>query len=183
MPQHDLVVHGGKIITLEGSARTVQALGVRDGRIAAAGDTAQVMQDWGPGTRVLDVSGKTVTPGFYDAHPHMDRRRFEKLRRGRLDPEARIDLHGMTSERAHAALTGFILAAHAEGLRLVLVITGKGRADAFAMQPHRHGILRHSLPHWLAAPPLNARILQLAPAHQRHGGAGAFYVYLRRQRP
>ena len=88
----------------------------------------------------------------------------------------------MTSERAHAALTGFILAAHAEGVRLVLVITGKGRADAFAMQPHRHGILRHSLPHWLAAPPLSARILQVAPAHQRHGGAGAFYVYLRRLR-
>ena len=84
----------------------------------------------------------------------MDRRRFDKLRRGRLDPEARIDLHGMTSEHAHAALTGFIRAAHADGLRLVLVITGKGRPDAQAMQPHRHGILRHSLPHWLAAPPL-----------------------------
>ena len=51
------------------------------------------------------------------------------------------------------------------------------------MQPRRHGILRHSLPHWLAAPPLSGRILQVAPAHQRHGGAGAFYVYLRRQRP
>ena len=50
------------------------------------------------------------------------------------------------------------------------------------MQPHRHGILRHSLPHWLAAPPLTGRILEIAPAHQRHGGAGAFYVYLRRQR-
>jgi DNA-nicking Smr family endonuclease len=116
------------------------------------------------------------------ANPHMDRRRFDKLRRGRLDPEARIDLHGMTSERAHPALTAFILDAHAAGLRLVLVITGKGRPDSTAMQPHRHGILRHSLPHWLAAPPLNSRILQVAPAHQRHGGAGAFYVYLRRQR-
>ena len=116
------------------------------------------------------------------ANPHMDRRRFEKLRRGRIDPDARIDLHGMTSERAHAALIAFILNAHADGLRLVLVITGKGRPDDGAMQPHRHGILRHSLPHWLAAPPLTGRILQIAPAHQRHGGAGAFYVYLRRQR-
>jgi DNA-nicking Smr family endonuclease len=116
------------------------------------------------------------------ASPHMDRRRFEKLRRGRLDPEARIDLHGMTSERAHAALAAFIESTHANGLRLVLVITGKGRRDEGALQPHRHGILRHSLPHWLAAPPLTGRILQVAPAHQRHGGAGAFYVYLRRQR-
>lgn len=117
------------------------------------------------------------------AHLHMDRRRFEKLRRGRMAPEARLDLHGMTSERAHGALIAFILAAHGTGLRLVLVITGKGRpggADAHA--PHRHGVLRHSLPHWLNAPPLAGRVLQLAPAHQSHGGSGAFYVYLRRIR-
>jgi DNA-nicking Smr family endonuclease len=116
------------------------------------------------------------------ASPNMDRRRFDKLRRGRLEPEARLDLHGMTSEHAHAALTGFILDAHARDLRLVLVITGKGRADETAFQPRRHGILRHSLPHWLAAPPLGGRILQVASAHQRHGGAGAYYVYLRRRR-
>ena len=116
------------------------------------------------------------------AHPHMDRRRFDKLRRGRMDPQARIDLHGMSSERAHAVLTGFILDAHAADLRLVLVITGKGRVEDAAIGPRRHGILRHSLPHWLAMPPLNARILQVTPAHQRHGGAGAFYVYLRRRR-
>jgi DNA-nicking Smr family endonuclease len=117
------------------------------------------------------------------AHPHMDRRRFEKLRRGRLAPEARLDLHGMTSERAHGALVAFILAAHGTGLRLVLVITGKGRqGDADAHAPHRHGVLRHSLPHWLNAPPLAGRVLQLAPAHQSHGGGGAFYVYLRRIR-
>jgi DNA-nicking Smr family endonuclease len=116
------------------------------------------------------------------ASPHMDRRRFEKLRRGRLEPEARLDLHGMTSERAHAALVDFILSAHARELRLVLVITGKGQPDDTPHQPRRHGILRHSLPHWLAAPPLTGRILQVAAAHQRHGGAGAFYVYLRRRR-
>jgi DNA-nicking Smr family endonuclease len=117
------------------------------------------------------------------AHPHMDRRRFEKLRRGRLAPEARLDLHGMTSDRAHGALVAFILAAHGTGLRLVLVITGKGRpGDADAHAPHRHGVLRHSLPHWLNAPPLAGRVLQLAPAHQSHGGGGAFYVYLRRIR-
>jgi DNA-nicking Smr family endonuclease len=116
------------------------------------------------------------------ASPHMDRRRFEQLRRGRFAPKARLDLHGMTSERAHAALTAFILDAHARDLRLVLVITGKGRADEAAMAPRRHGILRHSLPHWLAAPPLVGLILQVTSAHQKHGGAGAFYVYLRRRR-
>jgi DNA-nicking Smr family endonuclease len=116
------------------------------------------------------------------AHPRMDRRRFERLRRGRLDPEARLDLHGMTLEAAHAALTGFILSAHARDLRLLLVITGKGRAPEAGAFPQRHGILRHSVPHWLAAPPLAARVLEVAPAHQRHGGGGAYYVYLRRRR-
>ncbi|MER2510717.1 MAG: Smr/MutS family protein [Amaricoccus sp.] len=116
------------------------------------------------------------------AHPHMDRRRFDSLRRGRMEPEARLDLHGMTSEHAHARLIGFIQSAHASGLRLVLVITGKGRADEDAIQPRRHGILRHSLPHWLAAPPLAGAVLQVASAHQKHGGGGAYYVYLRRRR-
>ena len=113
----------------------------------------------------------------------MDRRRFEKLRRGRLEPEARLDLHGMTSERAHAALTGFILDAHAARPAARPRHHRQGpRRTRRAFQPRRHGILRHSLPHWLAAPPLSGRILQVAPAHQRHGGAGAFYVYLRRRR-
>ena len=112
----------------------------------------------------------------------MDRRRFDTLRRGRMDPEARLDLHGMTAERAHGALTSFILGAHATGLRLVLVITGKGKPPEQEFFSQRHGILRHNVPHWLAAPPLGIRVLQVAPAHRKHGGGGAYYVYLRRQR-
>jgi len=116
-------------------------------------------------------------------NPHMDRRRFEKLRRGRMLPEARLDLHGMTRDDAHGALIAFILDAHARGLRLVLVITGKGRPGREDdLAPHRQGVLRHSVPHWLNAPPLHARVLQIAPAHARHGGTGALYVYLRRLR-
>lgn len=144
-------------------------------------DSPRIMPPTAPARRpalpALDPVG-----GLERAHPHMDRRRFEKLRRGRIEPEERLDLHGMTSERAHAVLTGFVLSAAARDLRLVLVITGKGKADESPHQPRRHGILRHSLPHWLAAPPLMGHILQVAPAHQRHGGAGAFYVYLRRRR-
>ncbi len=116
------------------------------------------------------------------ATPHMDRRRFETLKRGRMEPEARIDLHGMTAERAHSTLHRFILSSHANGLRLVLVITGKGRPPDEGWHPGRNGILNHSLPHWLAMPPLGSRVLQVANAHNKHGGGGAFYVYLRRNR-
>jgi DNA-nicking Smr family endonuclease len=121
-----------------------------------------------------------VTPDEPPA-PRMDRKRYEKMRRGRLDPDARIDLHGMTAERAHAALNGFIARAHASGLRLVLIITGKGRAtDGFMAGDREQGILRRSVPHWLAMPPNHLRILHLTAAHRRHGGEGAFYVYLAR---
>ncbi|TPE52542.1 Smr/MutS family protein [Amaricoccus solimangrovi] len=116
------------------------------------------------------------------AHPDMDRRRFESLRRGRLAPEARLDLHGMTAERAHGALMSFILGAQAGGLRLVLVITGKGRPPEESGFLERRGILRHNVPHWLNAPPLGPCVLQVAPAHRKHGGGGAYYVYLRRRR-
>ena len=72
--------------------------------------------------------------------------------------------------------------AHERGLRHVLVITGKGRAGGpDAPLPVRPGALRHAVPHWLHMPPLSAAVLQVTPAHRRHGGDGAYYVYLRRR--
>lgn len=113
----------------------------------------------------------------------MDKKAHTRMKRGKLLPEARIDLHGMTLARAHPVLTGFILRAQVEGKRLVLVITGKGRhADDGGPIPVRHGILRHAVPDWLLRPPLSQAVLQITPAHQRHGGIGAYYVYLRRHR-
>ncbi|MFD0859500.1 Smr/MutS family protein [Roseovarius aquimarinus] len=113
----------------------------------------------------------------------MDHKAYGRLKRGKLAPEARIDLHGMTADRAHGALSGFILRAHGQGKRLVLVITGKGRqSDEDGPIPVRHGVLRHNVPHWLSVPPLSSLVLQVTNAHNRHGGGGAYYVYLRRAR-
>ncbi|MDF1854942.1 Smr/MutS family protein [Pseudooceanicola sp.] len=113
----------------------------------------------------------------------MDRKAHAKMTRGKLAPEARVDLHGMTLDRAHGVLTGFILRASGEGKRLVLVITGKGRdRDDGDPIPVRRGVLRHQVPHWLSTPPLAALVLQITPAHLRHGGDGAYYIYLRRSR-
>ncbi len=111
----------------------------------------------------------------------MDRKAFMRMSRGKLVPEARIDLHGMTLAEAQPALVGFILSSHASARRLVLVITGKGRpADGDAFR--RRGILRHQVPDWLRMPPLAGLVLDIREAHFRHGGAGALYVYLRRTR-
>jgi DNA-nicking Smr family endonuclease len=113
----------------------------------------------------------------------MDAKTLARMKRGKSIPEARIDLHGMILADAHAALTAFILRSHAEGKRLVLVITGKGRvADDSDPIPTRTGVIKHQLPHWLASPPLRSHVLQVTEAHQRHGGSGAFYVYLSRRR-
>lgn len=114
----------------------------------------------------------------------MDAKLHRAMARGRLHPEARIDLHGMTQAEAHPALTGFILASQAMGRRLVLVITGKGDRQRDPGQGYaRHsGVLRHQVPHWLTLPPLRAAVMQVTVAHARHGGEGAYYVYLRRPR-
>ncbi len=112
----------------------------------------------------------------------MDRRRFQQMNRGKLVPEARIDLHGMTLSAAHPALIRFVLASWAEGRRLILVITGKGRQSADdGPIPVRAGALRHQVPDWLTRGPAAQAVLQIAPAHRRHGGDGAYYVYLRRR--
>ena len=113
----------------------------------------------------------------------MDKKSFGRLKRGKLKPEGRIDLHGMTLDRAHPALSRFILSAHASGKRLVLVITGKGKSrDEGGPIPVRQGVLRHQVPQWLSMSPLSGVVLQVSQAHISHGGGGAYYVYLRRQR-
>ncbi|WP_306131363.1 Smr/MutS family protein [Roseivivax marinus] len=113
----------------------------------------------------------------------MDAKSYGRMKRGKLVPEARIDLHGMTLDEAHPALVGFILSSHTRGLRLVLVITGKGqREDPYDPMPRRRGVLKSQVPQWLKMPPLGPVVLQVTEAHIRHGGQGALYVYLRRRR-
>lgn len=112
----------------------------------------------------------------------MDAKKHLQMTRGKLDPEARIDLHGMTLAEAHPELIRFILNAHSAGLRLVLVITGKGKPGPdHGPIPQRMGVLRHQVPHWLHMAPLGPAVLQVREAHLKHGGGGAYYVYLRRR--
>ncbi|MDX8349197.1 Smr/MutS family protein [Cognatiyoonia sp. IB215446] len=130
---------------------------------------------------------RDVLPGIADrmaeAPVNMDRKSFGKLKRGKLKPEARLDLHGMTLAEAHPALISFIMGSQQMGRRLVLVITGKGKdRDDGGPIPTRLGVLRHQVPQWLALPPLSKAVLQVTPAHLKHGGHGAYYIYLRRQR-
>lgn len=132
----------------------------------------------------LDLA-ESVSQSLARAPVQMDRNAHMRMMRGKLAPEGRIDLHGMTLAQAHPALIGFILNAHARGLRLVLVITGKGRSrpdDDFGAIPRRAGALKHEVPQWLRSGPLRGAVLEIREAHRSHGGTGAYYVYLRKRR-
>jgi predicted amidohydrolase YtcJ len=69
----DLILHGGKIITLDRGSRVAQALSVRAGRVVAVGGDAALLKDAAPATRAIDLKGRSVLPGLFDAHPHADR--------------------------------------------------------------------------------------------------------------
>jgi DNA-nicking Smr family endonuclease len=120
-----------------------------------------------------------------------DRRTEQKLMRGKVEVDARIDLHGLNLEEARLRLLDFIARRRMQGLGLVLVITGKG-ASPFASHtlhgrdhfyaPEREGRLRRQLPEWLHEAQFRTHVTGFQPAHPRHGGGGAFYVKLRRIR-
>jgi DNA-nicking Smr family endonuclease len=115
-----------------------------------------------------------------------DRRKMRQIASGKVEIEARIDLPGLRQRDAAERLRAFLLDAHARGLKMVLVITGKGgepqRGDYMTEQlgEQRRGVLHRSVPQWLAEPELRAVVLGHTPAGVRHGGEGALYVQLRK---
>jgi DNA-nicking Smr family endonuclease len=103
--------------------------------------------------------------------PGVDRRTAERLRKGRMEIQDRLDLHGMSRESGHRATINFVIGAQMSGLRCVLIVTGKGK-----------GILQTELPRWLNTAPLRDRILSFDYARPQDGGTGAVYVLLKRDR-
>jgi DNA-nicking Smr family endonuclease len=109
----------------------------------------------------------------------------DRLNRGLIAPDATLDLHGLTQSHAHRALIRFLANARERGNRLIVVVTGKGNprpADAAAWTESPHGVLKEMVPRWLAEPGLKSLVARVQPAHIRHGGGGALYVYLRKSR-
>lgn len=132
-----------------------------------------------------------------------DRKAVRRIRAGRIEIEARIDLHGMRQDEAHMTLRSFLSGCHARRLRWVLVITGKGRParlddsddgyeaarrrdrrrDALSgWQDDERGVLKRVVPRWLGEPELRAIVVSYTSAAPNHGGEGALYVQLRARR-
>ncbi|HEY9537976.1 MAG TPA: Smr/MutS family protein, partial [Kiloniellaceae bacterium] len=106
----------------------------------------------------------------------LDRRKAERLSRGKLPIEATLDLHGLRQAEAHRRLDDFLADSQAAGKRCVLVVTGKG------LHKEEAGVLRSAVPRWLNEAPNRSRVLSFDYAQPKHGGSGALYVLLRRRR-
>jgi DNA-nicking Smr family endonuclease len=120
------------------------------------------------------ATAKDVKPVNIHDSADIDRSLYQKLTRGKLPIEAVLDLHGMGQEKALDALRRFIPQHANRGCRMVLVITGKGE--------RLQGVLRQSLPEWLNLSDLNQHVLKVAQAQPKDGGAGAYYILLRRRK-
>jgi DNA-nicking Smr family endonuclease len=129
----------------------------------------------------VDSRGMEVDDGGGRAFG-VSRKTLRQLAAGRLPPQATLDLHGHSARVARERLDRFVIQARTEGLRVVLVITGKGerpRGRAPASPGER---LRDLVPTWLAGP-LAPALLAFTPARAEHGGAGAIYLLLRSPTP
>ena len=107
------------------------------------------------------------------APPGLDTGTWQRFRTGRLAATRKLDLHGMTAQRAFHALAQFLRAAHADRMRCVEVVTGRGSGEGT-------GVIRRELPLWLNLPEL--RPLVLGAAYPHAANPGAVRLLLRRTR-
>jgi DNA-nicking Smr family endonuclease len=155
---------------LPGRALPAASRGGANGEAVGAGKRAQKP---GPGPHLPTLAAARPVPPHDGEGKSIEPNRRHRIAGGREEIGGRIDLHGMTQDRARAALEAFLWRAWDEGYRAVLVITGKGvQGD---------GVLRRRAPEWLGAPHLGPVVAGISEAHRRHGGEGALYVALKRK--
>ena len=111
----------------------------------------------------------------------IDKNKLSLLKRGKIKPEKILDLHGLTSVEAKTKAIEFTKINFNLGLRLLLIITGKGKIKINDLNREglKTGVLRKSLKSWLYESDLRPYILGIVSSHISHGGEGAFYVYLK----
>ena len=128
--------------------------------------------------RVRHRSSESISPRQSLRHakeasvppPSLGRKEFRHVK-----VDGRLDLHGLTLEKAHQTLGRFLLRAQEQGFKIVLVITGKGSLTL-------ENTLRCQLPRWLEEAPLRDLVASVHyPAKPQDGGQGAFYIGLRRR--
>lgn len=109
-----------------------------------------------------------------------DKNLLKKIKKGTERIEAHLDLHGIKYKIAKEMVYDFVLSSHKKGLRLVLIITGKGKRLDVESGWKGSGILKEDLPKWLACPALKEKIVYYDSAPSKYGGSGATLLYLKK---
>lgn len=120
------------------------------------------------------VNGRPAAPKPPPRPIDIDPRTFVKIKRGRIDVDAKLDLHGLRQAEAQRSLTAFLRRCQANGARIAIIVTGKG------LTRDEGGVLRRVVPMWLEAPNLRDVVVGFGEAARHHGGEGALYVRIRR---
>lgn len=122
------------------------------------------------------------TPNIEDIK--IDKRKLNLLKKGKIRPENILDLHGFNSIEAKRKSIEFIKKNYFLGFRIVLIITGKGKISKNALfeSKNKSGIIRKSLKSWLYESEASSIILGIISSHINHGGDGAFYIYLKKNK-
>jgi DNA-nicking Smr family endonuclease len=175
------------------AAKSIKPLRQRASRSPPAAPSGGVL----PAKKHLSLPSAShahLPSSLYKAPPQitgLDRRTTQRLTRGQVDIERRLDLHGTGIEMARVDLLGFLREAQAMGARNVLVITGKGDSPfsrhtlhgaGHFHAPERAGRLRRLVTEWFHEPDFRSLVAGFQPAHPKHGGGGAYYVRVRRIR-
>lgn len=169
--RHDWACYAGKVQPLPGRAVPVPTATAPLAEPAPLMPTGRPAAPPPPAMRGVTPKPATVAVGGQPGG--LDNATWNRFRTGRLAPVRTLDLHGRTTQRAYHALHAFLHAAHADGVRCVEVITGRGAGET-------GGVLRRELPLWLNLPAL--RPLVLAATHPHAANPGAVRVLLRRAR-
>ena len=142
---------------------------------APAQDDAQVMSSFLRGD--LEFELEYTDEYMYGFVRGLDSAVFQQLKNGAFSMESHLDLHGMTTEQAMDGLLFFLRENYLQNRRCVLVVTGRG-----INSPGGFSVLKREIQGWLTRDPLKRVILAFCTAQPKHGGAGALYVLLRRQK-
>lgn len=171
----------------ESVARDVKPLHAK-ARVSRAQSSRQSSKPLTPSQAIL-APQRSIPPAEPPLLTGLDRRTAQRLLRGQIQYDSKLDLHGTGASDARLRLADFLKSARARGDRLVLVVTGKGASpfarhtlhgDSHYHAPERQGRLRRLVSEWLHETEFREHVLGFQPAHPKHGGGGAYYVRLRR---
>ena len=125
---------------------------------------------------------KPAPPPARTPQNNLDGQWDKRLKSGAIQPNFTLDLHGHTLDAAYDRLMSGVSQARAMGARTILLVTGKPRPVDPADRGSKRGAIRAKVLDWLAASSHHAAIAAVRRAHIRHGGEGALYIVLRRER-